>query len=81
MLDADRHVAARGENVRQEGILGEPDGVAVVEDRHRQRDHAGIRLHLLVAPHGDVDRDRTVVAAASWKVIVSWLIAHLLAVK
>jgi hypothetical protein len=43
-------------------VLGEFDGVAVVEDRRRQRDHAGIRLHFLVAPHGDVDRDRTVVA-------------------
>ena len=62
MLDADRQIAARGEHVREEGIFGEFDGVAVVEDRHRQLDHAGIRLHFLVAPHGDIDRDRTVVA-------------------
>ena len=56
------YIAAGGEHVRQKRVLGEFDGVAMVEDRHRQRDHAGIGLHFLVAPHGDIDRDRTVAA-------------------
>jgi len=33
MLDADRQIAARGENVRQKRVFGEFDGVAMVEDR------------------------------------------------
>ena len=37
MLDADRQIAARGENVRQKRVFGEFDGVAMVEDRHGQR--------------------------------------------
>src|SRR6202044_1108138 len=61
MLDAGDQVAARGENVRQKRVLGEFDGVAMVEDRDGQRDHTGTRLHFLVAPHGDIDSDRTVV--------------------
>jgi hypothetical protein len=62
MLDADGYVAARGKTVPQIKVLGEFDGVAVVEDRHRQRDHAGVRLHFLVAPHRDIHRDRTIIA-------------------
>ena len=63
MLDADRHKPAHGKDVRQKSVLGEFDGVAVVEDRHRQLDHAGVRLHFLVPPHRDVHGNRTVVAA------------------
>ena len=58
-----RHeVAARRKDVRKEGVFGEFDGVAVVEDCDRQLQHAGIRLHFPVAANGDVHRDRTVVA-------------------
>ena len=53
VLRADRQIAARGEDVGEERILGVLDGVAVIEHRHRQRDHAGIGLHFLVPPHGD----------------------------
>ena len=62
MLRAERQVAARGKHVGEERILGVLDRVAVIEDRHRQRDHAGIGLHFLVAPDGDIDCDRTVAA-------------------
>jgi len=62
MLDTDSDVAAHGEHVGQKRVLGEFDGIAVVEDRDRQRDHTGIRLHFFVAPHGYIHRDRTVVA-------------------
>ena len=62
MLRADRQIAARGEGVGEERILGVLDGVAVIEDRNRQLDHAGIGLHFLVAPNGDIDRDQTIVA-------------------
>ncbi len=62
MLDAHHDVAAGSKHVCQERVFGEFDGVAVVEDRDRQHDHAGIGLHFLVAPHCDVDRDRPVVA-------------------
>ncbi len=73
MLDADRQIAAGGKNVRQERVLGEFHGIAVVEDRHRQRNHAGVRLHFLVAPYGDIDGDRTV--AAHWIVERKRLVA------
>src|SRR6202011_102950 len=62
MLDADCNIAAGGKDVRQERVLGEFDGVAVVENRHRQLDHAGIRLHLFVAPYRDVYRHGAVIA-------------------
>src|SRR5437588_5625763 len=62
MLDAEYFIAAGGEDVCQEGIFGELDGVAVIEDRNRQLDHAGVRLQFLVAPDGDIELDRTIVA-------------------
>src|SRR6266576_1954747 len=62
VLDANRYIATEGKSVRQKRVFGELYGVAMVEDRHRQLDHAGIGLHFLVAPYGDVHGDRTVVA-------------------
>ena len=62
MLRADRQVTAHGKDVGEERILGVLDGVAVVEDRNRQRDHAGIGLHFLVASNGNIDRDQAIVA-------------------
>ena len=62
MLNADSHVAARSKHVGQERVLGELDGVAVVEDSDRQLDHAGFGLHLPVATHGDIDLDQPVAA-------------------
>ena len=62
VLNADHDIAARGHQVCEEGIFGVLDGVAVIEDRNRQLQHAGIGLHLPVAANGDIDRDRTVVA-------------------
>jgi len=62
MLNADSDVATRGKNVRQKRILGEFDGIAVAEDRDRQTDHAGVRLHFLVAPYRNIDLYLTVIA-------------------
>src|SRR5258708_40138972 len=62
VLDANRYIATEGKSVRQKRVFGELYGVAMVEDRHRQLDHAGIGLHFLVAPYGDGHGDRTVVA-------------------
>ena len=63
MLDADHHIAAGSEYVRQERIFGELDCIAVVEDRQRQDDHAGIRLHFPVPPDGNVNFDWTIASA------------------
>src|SRR6516165_12478933 len=52
-----------GEHVSQKRVFGEFDGIAVVENRHRELNHAGVSLHLFVAPHRDIHRDWTVVAA------------------
>jgi len=38
------------------------DGVAVIENRDRQLDHAGVGLHFLVAAHGDIDCDQAIIA-------------------
>ena len=62
VLDADDFITVRGHEVCQERILGVLDGVAVIDDRDRQPDHASVGLHLLIATHGDVDRDETIVA-------------------
>ena len=62
MLDADDHVAACGEQVGEERILGVLDGVAVAQDRDRQFDHVRHRFHLAVAADGDVDGDGAVAA-------------------
>src|SRR2546430_301185 len=62
MLDADCQVPAPGEHIGEKRVLGESDGVAVVEDRHRQLDHAGIGLHFLIAAYGDVHGDGAVIA-------------------
>ena len=61
MLRADRKIAARGKDVGEERILGVLDGVAVVEDRHRQFDQAGVGLHFLVPANRDPDGNQTVV--------------------
>jgi hypothetical protein len=60
VLDAHDHVAAGGKNVGEKGVLGEFDGIAMIEDRHGQFDHVGHRLHLPVAANGDIDGDRAV---------------------
>ena len=57
MLDADRQIATSGEEVREERVLGEFDGVAVIEDRDRQLDHASERLHFLVPAHRNINGD------------------------
>ena len=62
VLRADREIAAPGEYVGQERILGVLDGVAVVEDRDRKFDQARIGLHFLVKANGDIDGDQAVVA-------------------
>ncbi|OJH16954.1 hypothetical protein BLX88_20960, partial [Bacillus obstructivus] len=38
VLNADGQIAARGEHVREEGIFGEFDGIAMIEDRNRKLD-------------------------------------------
>jgi hypothetical protein len=43
-------------------ILGVLDGVAVAEDRDRQVDHFGHRLHFPVAADGDFKRDLATIA-------------------
>jgi len=40
VLDADDFITARGHEVCQERILGVLDGVAEIDDRDRQPDHA-----------------------------------------
>ena len=62
MLRADREIAARSEDVGEEGILGVLDGIAVIEDRNRKFDQARIGLHFLVAANGDIDSDQAIVA-------------------
>ena len=62
MLRGEHQIAARREDGREERILGVLDRVAVVDHRHRQLDHAGIGLHLLVPANGDVDRNQTAIA-------------------
>ncbi|OIQ70768.1 hypothetical protein GALL_476160 [mine drainage metagenome] len=62
MLDAGHQIAAGGEQVCQKGVLGKFDGVAVIDDRYRQLDHAGIRLQFLVTAYGDINLDRTIAA-------------------
>ena len=62
VLRADREIAAPGEDVCKERIFAALDGVAVVEDRNRQFDQAGVGLHFLVATDGDIDGDKTIVA-------------------
>jgi hypothetical protein len=62
VLDADDHVATRGEGVGEEGVLGALHRVAVTQDRNRQIDHLGDRFHLAVAAHGKFDRDVAILA-------------------
>ena len=81
MLRADSQIAARGKGVGEERVLGVLDGVAVIDDRNRQRDHAGIGLHFLVAPNGNLDGNQTVVARRIMERDGLMRIAHLLAVK
>jgi len=83
MLDADREDSrGRQKMFARKGVLGEFDGVAVIEDCHRQRNHAGVRL-----PFSLSRRTATSTATGrlprtgSLNVSVSWRIAHLLAVK
>jgi hypothetical protein len=81
VLNAHDHVAAGGKNVGEKGVLGELDGIAMIEDRQRQFDHVGHRLQFPVAANGDIDGDRTV---ASQRVVECERLVmdrHLLAVK
>ncbi|QQO17018.1 hypothetical protein JJB99_13175 [Bradyrhizobium diazoefficiens] len=58
LLDAGHEIAARGKHVGKEGILGGLDGVAVADDGKRELPEAEIGLGLVIAPHGELDRDR-----------------------
>ena len=60
--DRSHQVAANSEGVRKKRVFGKLDGVAVIENRHRQFDHARIGLQFLVASHGDVNFHRAIVA-------------------
>ena len=62
MLDADHQIAASSKQVCQKRVLGEFNGIAVIDDRHGQFDQAGIGLQFLVAPNGYIDSDQTVIA-------------------
>ena len=62
MLDGGHHIAAGSKGVCEKRVFGKLDGVAVIENRHRQFDQAGIGLQFLVASHRDVNFDRTIVA-------------------
>src|SRR5436190_13690515 len=53
MLYADREIPPHREYVGDEGVLSKFYGVAVVDNRDRQLDHASVGLHFLVAPDRD----------------------------
>jgi hypothetical protein len=54
VLDADDQIAAGGKNIGEKRVFGILDGIAMAEDRDRQIDHLGDRLHFPVAANGEV---------------------------
>jgi len=60
VLDRQRQIAAQCEHVGKEGILGVLDGVAVIDDRDRQRLHPSHRPDFGITPDRDIDRDHAV---------------------